>query len=1181
MIYTFYSYKGGVGRSMAMANVAEHLYRRGLRVVMIDWDLEAPGLESFFYDVSETKGQEGVKAIRARLGLVDLLVSYKQQFQTITFPEPPPPQKEVMEKKEEEEHEETDEEIEERHRRLFRAQVDALRKQLNPISQHLFALRAPDPKGEHPEAALWLMPAGWRAGDRFTGYAQAVQGFDWTDFYVNYKGKVFFEWMREELEGMADVILVDSRTGVTEMGGVCTRQLANVVVSCTVLNNQNMEGVSKMMGTFNLPGVLKARDGRRLHTIVVPTRVDTSDTDTRAGLIKVFEETFRPEDAPAEYKQVETRYWRTAIPYISKYAYAERLAIGAADYSYELQNAYRSLAAHLALFAPEDSPLRARLSNDLVEFRIVPWRVPAMAPPLPPSYANRPTELGLLREALVGEGAKVVALCGPPGSGKSSLAASAADDSAVKGVFRDGVLWLTLGARPDLKEALAGVYAGLTNETRSFSSEEEALKLVGEYLLDKRCLFVIDDAVRAEHVTPLLALSSKCSYLVTTRDMNLASDLHAQLITVGKFTPGQAVDYLAASSKLPDALRGELAALAQRLGHLPLLIKLAGEELRRRIESLGDDPSNAIAHANRLLDEKGIFAFDQPKATDRNKSVALSIGHSLDMLTQDELEQYLRLVLLLGDEAVGVERAAEIWGTAEASEGPGGRTGELEVEGRLQRLHALTLLEYDVRERRVKLDRLIRYYALERLPANIGLDIRAEVAFSELGPDEREAARRVLTRLVPVGGQSQTVGKGRRRARLDSFDEADRKVIEKLVSAGVLASVPDKQTGAPMIRLDDASLAQRWERLRRWVEADRDFLLWRQQVGPGVEEWVRGRGALLEGGELAAARAWVEKRRGELAPTEFDYVNASAHAFTVRRRRTVLLVSLGVIVALSSILYLWMRQQRTARADTLLRQGSQSVIIGDYKGAISSFNEAIELFPARAEYYNQRGLAYGYSGSAEMAMKDFNEAIRLNPDYAEAYFNRGVALTQGGDKTAAAADFNRVVDLSDDPNLASSARRSLESLSGQGTPPGNNDNSTNGNISNRNTSGNTNASSNSNQGSPHVSNRLYIKYADPGDGDTAKLLLMELARTGLKPVGPDIVSPKLASQIHFAQVRYYYDDDAGTAKGIYSIVSGILAKRGYSDGVQIMRMNAGGEGTGHVEVWLPSLKVGPSNNSVK
>jgi len=44
-VVTFYSYKGGVGRSMALANVAALLARWGRRVLIIDWDLEAPGIE--------------------------------------------------------------------------------------------------------------------------------------------------------------------------------------------------------------------------------------------------------------------------------------------------------------------------------------------------------------------------------------------------------------------------------------------------------------------------------------------------------------------------------------------------------------------------------------------------------------------------------------------------------------------------------------------------------------------------------------------------------------------------------------------------------------------------------------------------------------------------------------------------------------------------------------------------------------------------------------------------------------------------------------------------------------------------------------------------------------------------------------------------------------------------------
>ena len=41
---TFYSFRGGVGRTMALANVAAHLAREGLKVFLIDFDLEAPGL---------------------------------------------------------------------------------------------------------------------------------------------------------------------------------------------------------------------------------------------------------------------------------------------------------------------------------------------------------------------------------------------------------------------------------------------------------------------------------------------------------------------------------------------------------------------------------------------------------------------------------------------------------------------------------------------------------------------------------------------------------------------------------------------------------------------------------------------------------------------------------------------------------------------------------------------------------------------------------------------------------------------------------------------------------------------------------------------------------------------------------------------------------------------------------
>src|SRR5690349_5276862 len=75
MIVTFYSYKGGVGRSMALANVARWFQLQGLRVAVADWDLEAPGLESFLGAKPEDR-----EALRRKMGLLELLTGYRDMF---------------------------------------------------------------------------------------------------------------------------------------------------------------------------------------------------------------------------------------------------------------------------------------------------------------------------------------------------------------------------------------------------------------------------------------------------------------------------------------------------------------------------------------------------------------------------------------------------------------------------------------------------------------------------------------------------------------------------------------------------------------------------------------------------------------------------------------------------------------------------------------------------------------------------------------------------------------------------------------------------------------------------------------------------------------------------------------------------------------------------------------------
>src|SRR3989442_355444 len=222
MIFTFYSYKGGVGRSMALANVGRWLQLQGLKVVMIDWDLEAPGLESFFFDGSERE------ALRGKLGLLDVLVAYKEISPNLPRPlatapaagDRPAPAASRTEQ-----------------------MVAILNEALPPFS-HVFApLRKGDSRGTGG-GTLSLVPAGRRDASHFDGYAEMVQRFDWAEFYAEYEGEAFFEWMRRQLRRpeVADVVLIDSRTGVAEMSGVCTRQLADPVVIFCAPNDQNLDG---------------------------------------------------------------------------------------------------------------------------------------------------------------------------------------------------------------------------------------------------------------------------------------------------------------------------------------------------------------------------------------------------------------------------------------------------------------------------------------------------------------------------------------------------------------------------------------------------------------------------------------------------------------------------------------------------------------------------------------------------------------------------------------------------------------------------------------------------------------------------------------------------------------------------------------------------------------------------
>jgi hypothetical protein len=74
--FVFYGLKGGVGRSTALSMVAWHLAQQGKKVLVIDLDLESPGLGNMLLPVRQELGEEGDTALPGwpDFGLTDWFV---------------------------------------------------------------------------------------------------------------------------------------------------------------------------------------------------------------------------------------------------------------------------------------------------------------------------------------------------------------------------------------------------------------------------------------------------------------------------------------------------------------------------------------------------------------------------------------------------------------------------------------------------------------------------------------------------------------------------------------------------------------------------------------------------------------------------------------------------------------------------------------------------------------------------------------------------------------------------------------------------------------------------------------------------------------------------------------------------------------------------------------------------
>jgi MinD-like ATPase involved in chromosome partitioning or flagellar assembly len=292
-VITFYSYKGGVGRSMALSNVAVLLARRGLRVLAVDWDLEAPGLERYFnyFDIANPGS-----------GLLRLLMAARDHGPT-----------------------------------NFAAYTSII-----------------DCGAPHP---ITLLASGREQDD---AYSTNLEAFDWGEFFAK-GGGAFIEGLREEWRRSFDIILIDSRTGLSDSGGICTIQLPDAVVAMFTANHQSLYGVRDVMRLAQKARQSLAYDRMPLSVLPLPSRWGVQEfQETQIWLDRVVDgvKEFFADWLP---RSINPRQVVEAIkiPHHSYFGFGERLAVaeqGTTDPT-GLGFVYDKVAAFLASDFKDLTPL--------------------------------------------------------------------------------------------------------------------------------------------------------------------------------------------------------------------------------------------------------------------------------------------------------------------------------------------------------------------------------------------------------------------------------------------------------------------------------------------------------------------------------------------------------------------------------------------------------------------------------------------------------------------------------------------------------------------------------------------------------------------------------------------------------------------------------------------------------
>jgi hypothetical protein len=118
----------------------------------------------------------------------------------------------------------------------------------------------------------------------------------------------------------------------------------------------------------------------------------------------------------------------------------------------------------------------------------------------------------------------------------------------------------------------------------------------------------------------------------------------------------------------------------------------------------------------------------------------------------------------------------------------------------------------------------------------------------------------------------------RRRAAFAELPPEAIDLLTKLANERLLVTDKSASGLEQTVEVAHEALISNWSTLCAWVNEDREFLLWRDRLGPLVAGWERAQEsdeALLRGPLLIEAQKWFDRRSQDLSDQERKFISAS------------------------------------------------------------------------------------------------------------------------------------------------------------------------------------------------------------------------------------------------------------------------------------------------------------------